>query len=39
MIVPALVLEMQRQGLGKINTDLFWEELPADPQVNGVWVV
>lgn len=39
MIVPALVLEMQRQGLGKVNTDLFWEELPADPQINGIWVV
>lgn len=37
MIVPALVLEMQRQGLGTVNSDLFWEEIPLD--FNGIWVM
>ena len=39
MIVPALILAMQAAGLGKVNTDLFWEELPTDPRREGVWVV
>lgn len=39
MLVPALVLEMQRQGLGTVDTDLFWEELPQSPDAEGVWVV
>ena len=39
MIVPALVLEMQRQGLGTVDTDLFWEELPQSPNAEGIWVV
>lgn len=39
MLVPALVLEMQRQGLGTVDTDLFWEELPQSPDAEGIWVV
>ena len=39
MIVPALVLEMERAGLGTVNQDLFWEELPQSPQSEGIWVV
>lgn len=39
MIVPALVLEMQRQSLGTVDTDLFWEELPQSPNAEGIWVV
>lgn len=39
MIVPALILAMQSAGLGSVNTDLFWEEMPQDPQAEGVWVV
>lgn len=39
MIVPALVLEMQHQGLGTVDTDLFWEELPQSPSAEGIWVV
>lgn len=37
MIVPALALEMERAGLGTINRDLFWEEVPYDSE--GIWVV
>ena len=39
MIVPALVLEMQRAGLGTVDQDLFWEELPQSPDAEGMWVV
>lgn len=39
MLVPALVLEMQRQGLGTVDADLFWEELPQSPDAEGIWVV
>ena len=39
MIVPALVIEMQRAGLGTVDQDLFWEELPQDPSAEGIWVV
>lgn len=39
MLVPAFVLEMQRQGLGTVDTDLFWEELPQSPDAEGIWVV
>ena len=39
MIVPALLLAMQNAGLGTVNYSLFWEEMPQDPQAEGVWVV
>lgn len=39
MIVPALLLAMQSAGLGSVNYNLFWEEMPQDPQAEGVWVV
>lgn len=39
MIVPALVLAMEQAGLGTVNTDLFWEELPHDVKTQGIWVV
>lgn len=39
MIVPALILAMQSAGLGTVNYNLFWEEMPQDPQAEGVWVV
>lgn len=39
MIVPALLLAMQSAGLGTVNYSLFWEEMPQDPQAEGVWVV
>lgn len=39
MIVPAFVLAMQKAGLGKINSDLFWEEYPQYGQYEGLCVI
>ena len=39
MIVPAFIMEMQRAGLGTVDKDLFWEELPQSPSAEGIWVV
>lgn len=39
MIVPAFIMEMQKAGLGTVDKDLFWEELPQSPSAEGVWVV
>lgn len=39
MIVPAFIMEMQKAGLGTVDQDLFWEELPQSPSAEGIWVV
>jgi hypothetical protein len=33
---------LELEGLGTLNTDIFWEEMPIDPTgkpIDGIWVV
>lgn len=39
MIVPALILKMQEAGLGTVDSDLYYEELPQASSPDGIWVV